>query len=235
MRPVGFSTGALACGDFRRALKMLQARRLPALELSALRERELSPLLDALDTLDLSNYAYLSLHAPSAFTTLSEQTATLLLKRSLPRSWPIIIHPDALMDYSLWHGFGEALCIENMDQRKPIGRNLRELEAVFAAFPDASLCFDIGHARQIDPTMGEAAFILQRFGDRLKQVHISEVNTRSQHEAISFTALQAFRKVAHLIPQDVPIILETVISEQQIDEQLKLAQAALAVPAGAVP
>jgi hypothetical protein len=235
MRPVGFSTGALAYGDFRRALKLLRPRRLPVLEVSALRDHELPPLLDALDTLDLSGYSYLSLHAPSAFTTLAEQNVSALLRRVLPRSWPIIMHPDALKDHSLWRGFGAALCIENMDKRKPIGRNVRELEAVFAAFPDASFCFDIGHARQVDPTMSEAAFILQRFGERLKQVHISEVNTRSQHEAISFTALQAFRSVAHLIPRDVPIILETIVSEQhRIDEQLRLAQAALTVPEAAL-
>ena len=37
MRPFGFSTGALALGDFRLALRMLEGIDLDAIELSALR------------------------------------------------------------------------------------------------------------------------------------------------------------------------------------------------------
>lgn len=226
-RPIGFSTGALAFSDFQRALAMMESRHLRVVELSALRDHELPPLIAALDSLRLSGYSYIALHAPSAFQSLPEQQVGELLRGLRFRGWPIIIHPDALCDLSAWKGFGEQLCIENMDKRKPIGRTVSELEEVFADFPEASFCFDIGHARQVDPSMSQAALILRRFGDRLKQVHMSEVNSRSRHEAISFTAVNSFRKVAHLIPPDTPIILETVIEEDQIDSQLALADAAL--------
>ncbi len=226
-RPIGLSTGALALSDFRGALRMLQPYRLPAVELSALRDRELIPLLDSLDSLDLSAYSYISLHAPSEFRTLTEAEVSRHLRALTVRRWPIILHPDALTDYAVWEGFGEWLCIENMDKRKPIGRTAVELEQVFSHFPEATFCFDIGHARQIDPTMSEAALLLRRFGSRLRQVHLSEVNSRSQHEAISYTAMRSFRKVAGLIPPQVPIILETVIPEDQIERQLALAEAFL--------
>jgi hypothetical protein len=71
--------------------------------------------------------------------------------------------------------------------------------------------------------MSEAALLLRRFGNRLKQVHMSEVSYRSRHDAVSFTAARSFHKVAHLIPNGIPIILETVIPEDQIVEQLRLA------------
>ena len=45
MRRVGFSTGALARGDFRRALQMLAGKNVSAVELSALRQDELMPLV----------------------------------------------------------------------------------------------------------------------------------------------------------------------------------------------
>ncbi|MCI0723828.1 MAG: hypothetical protein L0338_33450 [Acidobacteria bacterium] len=225
MRPIGFSTGALAFGDYRRGLKMIQARRIRAVELSALREGELEPLLSDLDSLDLSDLDYVSFHAPSALEKVSEERATVMLRQLLPRRWPIILHPDVIKNRPLWSGFGEWLCIENMDKRKPIGRTVAELEPFFRDFPDASFCFDIGHARQVDPTMSEAALLLRRFADRLKQVHMSEVNSRSKHDAISFTAMQSFHKVADLIPPGIPIILETVIPEDQILEQLQLAAA----------
>ena len=230
---LGFSTGALAFGDYRRGLDIIRARRIRLVELSALREDELAPLLSSLDALDLSGFDYVSFHAPSALDKLTEEQATSMLRGLLPRHWPIILHPDVIKDRSLWRGFGDALCIENMDKRKPIGRTLAELDPFFNEFPEASFCFDIGHARQVDPTMCEAAFLLRRFGSKLKQIHMSEVNSRSKHDAISFTAVQSFRKVADLIPAGTPIILETVIPEDQIVEQLRLA-AAVFLRAGAV-
>jgi hypothetical protein len=67
MRPIGFSTGALAYADFQRGLAMMRCKKLQALELSALRQDELVPLLDALVALDLSEFEYVSIHAPSQF------------------------------------------------------------------------------------------------------------------------------------------------------------------------
>jgi|SRR6266568_3232799 len=76
------------------------------------------------------------------------------------------VHPDVIEDYSAWEYLGSALCIENMDQRKAIGRTADELGSIFDRLPSAALCFDIGHARQVDTTM-TAYFIIQQF--RAKQ------------------------------------------------------------------
>jgi hypothetical protein len=222
-RPIGFSTGALTPGDCRRGLTMLQARQLPVVELSALREEELSPLLAELPSLELTSFDHVSIHAPSRLARLSERETAAMLRSLLPRRWPIIVHPDVMKDRSAWTGFGDLLCIENMDKRKAVGRTVAELEPFFQAFPDASWCFDIGHARQVDPTMSEAILLLERFKHRLRQVHMSEVNARSSHEAVTYPAIQSFRKVAGLIPLKVPIVLETTVSEEQIDEQIKRA------------
>jgi hypothetical protein len=67
MRPIGFSTGALAYADFRRGLEMTRGKAVQAVELSALRQSELIPLLEDLDTLDLSGFEYISIHAPGQF------------------------------------------------------------------------------------------------------------------------------------------------------------------------
>ena len=68
MRPIGFSTGALALSNFRLALEELQGQPVNAVELSALRYPELQPLLDALGSLNLAPYNYKSIHAPSSFS-----------------------------------------------------------------------------------------------------------------------------------------------------------------------
>ena len=138
-----------------------------------------------------------------------------------------MLHPDAVHDYALWQQLGAALCVENMDRRKPHGRTAGELESVFEQLPQAGLCFDIGHARQVDSTMTEAYFILRSFGNRLRQVHVSEVNTRSTHDPLSFTSVLAFRQVAELIPENVPLILETPVCEDQIESEMAIVREAL--------
>jgi hypothetical protein len=96
MRPIGFSTGALARGDFRLALQMLSDTKANAVELSSLRQDELAPLVQQLGQLDLSRFQYISFHAPSAMEPSYEPTALELLKQVAARKWPIIVHPDAM-------------------------------------------------------------------------------------------------------------------------------------------
>jgi hypothetical protein len=223
-RSIGFSTGAVARGDFGLGLQLLRQEGVRAVELSALRDRELIPLLEAIGTLDLSFASYISFHAPGRFETIGEEEAAGLLRQLLPRRWPIIVHPDALRNPPVWQGFGEWLCIENMDRRKPTGRTEAELRALFREFPTASFCFDIGHARQVDATMEEAARMLRSFGSRLKQVHMSEVDPNGGHLPVSAEAVADFRKVAALIPSSVPIILETDVPEGEAGQQVALAE-----------
>ena len=93
---------------------------------------------------------------------------------------------------------GSAVLLENMDQRKRVCRTSREMEPFFAHLPEAQLCFDIGHARQVDPTMSIAVDLLLRFQNRLAEVHISEVTWQYHHVAISSAAALAFWKIAAL-------------------------------------
>jgi len=236
MRPIGFSTGAIAKGDFRRALDIMAPFGLPAVELSALRPRELPRLAEAASELNLSEYRYVSVHAPSSFPVADERRVVLLLRGLADRGWPIVVHPDVIFTDALWTEFGNKLLIENNDKRKPVGRTARELRVLFARFPKAGLCFDIGHARQVDPTMNEAYLILQGEAD-LSQVHISEVSSFSRHEPLSSAAVEASRRVADLVPEHVPVILETLIDQGQstIEEELRRASEALTslLPVGA--
>jgi hypothetical protein len=235
MRPIGFSTGALAYADFRRGLQMMRLQgQLQAIELSALRQNELLPLLDAIDSLDLTGFADVSIHAPSQFDRSFELQAWQLIGQELWRGWPIIIHPDAITEWPLWREFASLVCIENMDKRKPVGRTAKELDEIFTRLPEASFCFDIGHARQCDPTMTEALIILREFGSRLRQIHVSEVNTRSKHDPLSYGSIIAFQEVAHLIPEFIPLILETPVEVSQMAAEIANVRKALPLRCPAV-
>src|SRR5438067_12770907 len=127
MRPIGFSTGALALGDFRKALAMLTGGGTDAIELSALRDYELAPLMDAISGLDLGRFKYKSIHVPSKFKSLPEATVATALRRCIDLGLPVVIHPDVINQVSYWEPFGALLCIENMDKRKRTGRTVAEL------------------------------------------------------------------------------------------------------------
>ena len=231
MRKVGFSSGAVAYGDFMGALTTLRHEHFECIELSALRVSELAPLIAALPKIDLSAYTYISIHAPSVFTREEEAWVAETLYTEVPEAWPIVVHPDAIHDVKLWTRFGKRLAIENMDRRKPIGRTAVELQKIFNGLPDASLCFDVGHARQCDTSMTEAFLILSKFVEKLVQVHVSEVNSASQHDPISHGAKLAFQRIACMIPGWVPIIIESRVTGTQISIEAVRAQEAL-TPAG---
>jgi hypothetical protein len=230
MRSFGFSTGALAFGDFRKGLELLRTTDARAVELSALREHELPSLMDALDELPLQPFDYVSVHAPSRLASTAERDVARMLLRCIDRGVRVVLHPDAIQDPGCWRDFGYLLCVENMDKRKPTGRTAAELQQFFAELPQASLCLDLAHARQIDTTLGVARFILTEFGgERLAQVHLSELDTRSHHGPLSMAAVHAIRSIAHWIPP-VPVILESVVQESQISDELAMARRCFEVP-----
>ena len=150
-RPIGFSTGSLSGADFRCALAGLAGTSATAVELSALREPELQPLLDQLVQLDLRQYRHVSFHAPSGLRNLSERALVDALEPLCLRGWPIIVHADLIREFKEWRRLKTALCIENMDKRKATGRVTWELAPLFAELPDARFCLDFAHARQVDP------------------------------------------------------------------------------------
>ncbi|HLE55538.1 MAG TPA: hypothetical protein VJB15_00500 [Rhodothermia bacterium] len=222
-RSIGYSTGALAKGDFRLGLAILRAAEIPVVELSALRSWELEPLVSGIENEDMSQFSFVSVHAPSRYDEDAETSVVARLKSLIDRGWPVVVHPDTIYDFSLWRSFGEMVLVENMDTRKSRGRTAAELELVFEQLPKASFCFDAGHARQVDPTMSEARVMLTRFSHRLRQLHVSEVNSVSHHERLSVASIFAFQKVAGLIPDEVPLILETPILAHAVLTQLESA------------
>lgn len=219
MREIGFSTGAIALNDFKQALERMSAFSTRAIELSALRLKELRPLISALPELDLRKYTYISLHVPSAFSA-EEEVELVSLLGDVPSSWALIVHPDSIHDYGLWRSLSSRVALENMDRRKSCGRTAKELITCFDLLPEAKFCFDIGHARQFDPSMAEAYSILTAFSDRLVQIHVSEVDAQSRHAVITYAAELAFREVAHLIPGDIPLILESRVSPEGIEREI---------------
>lgn len=203
---------------------MLEGTQAKAVELSALREHEVAPLLAAIEELDFSQFAYVSLHFPSRLARLSEAEAIRVFERTcVEHQWPLVVHPDVITDFGRWRGLGDLLCIENMDARKATGRFADDLDPFFDRLPEASFCFDFAHARQVDPTLIEARKMLSRFGSRLRQVHLSELNSVSQHERLSLAAMMAIQRVCHLIPASLAVVIESPVQDHEVEKELRQA------------
>jgi len=225
MRRFGFSTGALAKGDFRRALQQSLDAGDDAVEYSALREEEFEPLANYLPERGTGPFAHVAFHAPSHPKPENEAKIVETLKTLVETLgvW-VVAHPDSIRTFRLWRNLGEHLCIENMDHRKPIGRSADELAVVFRELPRAKLCFDIGHAHEMDRSMSMGYEILKRFRDRVVQIHASEVSDKCEHRAFSASSAAAFARLSPFLPQDATIILETVVPEAGAAEQMAKAQ-----------
>jgi hypothetical protein len=222
MRSIGFSTGALALGDFDKGLALLADRHTSVIELSALREEELPALMGALERLHLPGYGYVSVHAPSRLRTMKEAAVAEMLRSCIDREWHVVLHPDAIGDHGCWRDFGRWLCIENMDKRKEAGRTAVELRRHFHELPEASMCLDLAHARQVDPTLGIARDIIREYAEKIVQLHLSELDVKSHHEPLSMAAVWAIREIAHLLPE-CPVILESMVKPDAIDAELQMA------------
>ncbi len=220
MITIGFSTGAIAKDDFVTALELLEPTRTSAVELSALRAAELPALLEALPGLlpRLSQrYRYISFHAPTNFDDEKSLVRKLMVIADFGLN--IVVHPDTIANFDYWRGIGARLCLENMDSRKPIGRTADELEPFFDRLPEAKLCLDLAHARQIDSSMNQAVRILRRFADRLAQFHISEINSKGSHFAMSFAARRAYEPFATILSR-TPVIIESMVGRTEIAREI---------------
>lgn len=226
---IGFSTGALEKSDYRAAMSWMLEHEIGNIELSALRFEELQPLAQDIDDLPTDEFAYVSFHAPSSFSQEQERFVVALLEPVVKKGWNIIVHPDVVYTPSLWQHFGSQLLIENMDRRKSVGRTVPELSRVFDSLPDARLCLDVAHARQIDTTLGLLRELIATFGHRIAEIHISELDSRCKHRPLSSQAVTDYRQLSGLL-RDIPVIIESVLGRKHCElrqQEVRLAREAM--------
>jgi hypothetical protein len=206
---LGCSTGYMyeQRGDWPGLVRQAAAECSFAVELAALSEPELPGLVRYLEAGPSLPFLFVSVHAPSKQRHVPEVDLVAMLAR-LPRSIDaIVVHPDAIGDPALYRSLGRTLAIENMDSRKRDGQTVEQLESLFEALPEAGLCFDVAHAKSVDPTMAEGARILDAFGDRLRHVHLSSLDDDCHHVPLTEDDDALFAPLLSRC-RDVPWILE---------------------------
>ncbi len=208
---LGFSTGALALGDFAAATNWMVRHHVKIIELSALRFDELEPLVARLPEIPIKEFTYVSFHAPSFFKQDQERRVIELLRAVKDRGWNIIVHPDVLYRPRLWADFGPQLLIENMDRRKATGRTVEELTLLFSKLPEARLCLDVAHARQLDTSLKLLSDLISMFWDRVAEVHISELDSMCHHRPMSNGAVIDYQRFARWLGDRKHVIIESAL------------------------
>jgi sugar phosphate isomerase/epimerase len=211
--PVGASTGYLHAdrGDWDRLVEQACDVSPFAAELAALSEAELPALAEHLAAVEWLPFHYLSVHAPAKGRRMPEEALVERLAALPCDVDAIVVHPDVIEDPARYRRLGRRLVLENMDTRKPAGRTADELDALFAALPDAGLCLDVAHAGDVDPSMAEGHRLLDRYACRLRHVHVSSLDAAGHHVPLRGADELAFAPLLRRC-RDVPWILEAPLA-----------------------
>ncbi len=208
--PLGASTGYMdfSRGDWTGMVERAVEVSTFAAELSALGEDELPGLVAFLEGSPRLPFHYLSVHAPTKRRRRPEPELVALLDRLPAIVDSVVVHPDQITEPAAWLPLGRRLVIENMDPRKTLGQLPEHLAPLFAALPDAGFCLDVAHAGAVEEDMDVAHRLLDAFGSRLRQLHVSSLRAgRGQHVSLYRKDEARYARVLARCP-DVPWILE---------------------------
>jgi len=205
----GIATGAFTNerDDWDAALAKAAKGGWPFLELTAVTEDLLDSLISLLGRAEVALDAFerVSLHAPVVFRTSATAVAGTLV--ASPHGWDTIVHPDVYMGEPSLLSLGRRLVFENMDVQTSFGRSVADLGSVFDAHPEARFCLDVAHCWTNDPSLRLAHDLLDSFGDRLCQLHVSGIEPDGTHRPTTRGDLNLYAPVLARC-QHVPWLLE---------------------------
>jgi hypothetical protein len=192
---VGASTGFMVAdrGNWSALVDQAAAISTRVSELSALSASELPALAAFLAEVADLPFEALSVHGPAKGVDARHSPELASALASLPAQVDgIVMHPETIAEPDGLRILGSRLRLENMDTRKSDGKTVEQLERYFAALPEACFCLDVGHAQLNDPSMGLAHELLDAFGDRLAEVHLSSILESGNHVPLQAPDVDAF-------------------------------------------
>lgn len=206
---MGASTGYLTDlrGEWEKLVQHASQVSRSVVEISALSGPELPGLLAFLRTQPRLDFGYVAVHGPTKSVGMDDRALVDVLCELPEVVQSIVLHPDAMTEPEAFQRLGERLVIENMDSRKDEGRFVDELARYFELLPDAGFCLDLAHVSSLDPTMELAHELLDQFGDRLRQIHLSSLGPSLGHVPLTPDDMDRFKSVLDRC-RHVPVVLE---------------------------
>ena len=193
---IGFTSGELDMDNIDNAAKIALESGLDTIELSCLKIPELHNALRRFKNIEFDKFKHISFHCPSHVTEYEEEYIFMVVKEFIKRhDWNIVVHPYIVHRYDLWRTLGNKILIENMYNKYKIWHTADQLQVLFNELPEASFCLDIGHVKQVDYTLNEMKTLCTVFKDRLKEIHVSEVEVNGHHAPLNESTIIVLREL----------------------------------------
>ncbi|MFC1609071.1 hypothetical protein ACFL16_01495 [Patescibacteria group bacterium] len=230
-RIIGFATGSLfkeIQSISNHAVEICRSTGGKALELTCLKNVQI-PLLWDLNMHATRHFAHTSIHLPSDLIYCNNDTSTRALgllhefcKENRKFLHLAVIHPDRIVDWEMINDFSEIIpvAIENMDIRKNKFRSVPEIENILSKYQNLKLVFDINHWISNDYSIRTAYEFLDLFENRIAEIHISGYHR--YHDPLFQTNQIELIEVISKVPPAIPIIIESVVSVEEIQKEFNL-------------
>lgn len=114
---------------------------------------------------------------------------------------------------------GITICLENMMPRNGFGVEPAELDIIFRSFPQLKFTLDSGHANLNDPEGNRLIQLVERFGDRIAHVHLSDNRgVYDDHLALGRgnINIHGLLKMLHSIGYDDTITFEVFVEDRML-------------------
>lgn len=170
-----------------------------------------APRLLNLEQKDFAGFRYVSIHAPSfdRFDTNSmikfRQTLDIFEEFCQKvKVNSIVFHPDQIGEWAIFENYTFPVLIENMDWQKEIGKYVDSMKDIFEK-ADAPMVLDLNHCYTNDPTMNLAKDMVENFGERIFEIHLS--GFEKSHDPLFQT--QQIEILEAIPDKDLPVIIES--------------------------
>ena len=190
------------------ALARVQEERWECVELCAIVPPLVASLAEYLAVeQNLAGFTRVSLHAPVGIASPSETIDALL---RLPLDGDVILHPDVYGGDDAVDALGPRAVFENMDVAKRFGQTVDDLGPVLERFSEAGFCLDVAHVWTNDRSLDLGHALIEAFGMRLRQLHVSGIEPDGTHRPTTRDDLSLYAPLLELCAH-VPHVFETVL------------------------
>ncbi len=174
--------------------------------------------LEKLEVLEpfIKQFSYRSIHLPADIFYKKKRETEEILSLAEQFYFKInacaaVIHPDVVEDWSVFGRSPIFWAVENMDDDKNSFRVPDDFENLFSKRNDLKMVLDLSHCRANDPSMGLADEFINRFRNKIIEIHLSAFVTGHDllYKSGQTNTIDYCRKL------DVPVIIESEIKEKQ--------------------
>jgi hypothetical protein len=211
----GIATGAFADerDDWDASVARAGAEGWRSIELTAIREDLFDSLVPFLEErrAALDAFERVSIHAPATgiHTSYAAVAETLV---ALAWDFDTVVHPDVYIGERSLLRLGRRVVFENMDSQTDFGRSTADLASVFDAYPDSGFCLDVAHVWTNDPSLRLGHDLIDLFGHRLRQLHVSGIEPDGTHRPTTRADLNLYAPVLARC-RHVPWLLEAELAD----------------------